>query len=234
MINLKHNFIFCHTEKTAGTSMACALGKLEGNYCITTNMNEFDPLKQRGIDAELLTEERAFDYPNKHNPMMFWRQFVDLSQFFCFGFVRNPKERLVALYLQQLRQFGVETSKPNDALYVTITDDMHKASGLAAGQHCYTFDFFTRLFVPLCSRNQVSQFYDPNGNMLANFVGRFENLHEDWAKVCERIGMDNHLPRKRVSAGYDVDDFFDDDLLEFFFNHDFYSAEYEVFGYEKG
>lgn len=54
-------------------------------------------------------------------------------------------------------------------------------------------------------------------------------------EACEQLGVGYlPLPRKRVSSGYNIADFFTGDLLDFFFNCDFYSMEYEVFGYEKG
>jgi hypothetical protein len=31
---------------------------------------------------------------------------------------------------------------------------------------------------------------DPNGKPLYDFIGRVENLHEDFTKVCDRVGIE--------------------------------------------
>jgi hypothetical protein len=217
--------------------MACALGDLEGNYYITTNLFEYNG---RQIDVEPLGNDTTqtvsvYNYPNKHNKMVHWSKFVDLDDYFSFGFVRNPKQRLVALYLQQLRGFGLDDTQDSKGHFLPVDEELHKSTNLPIGRHEFTFDFFVRTFVPSCGSNQVVQFCDCDQNMLANFVGRFENLDEDWKKVCDHLGVGYlPLPRKRVSSDYNIDDFFTSDLLEFLFDCDFYSMEYEVFRYEKG
>jgi hypothetical protein len=35
-------------------------------------------------------------------------------------------------------------------------------------------------------------FVDPNGNVLADFIGRFEHLDEDWAFVTQKLGIVEH------------------------------------------
>jgi hypothetical protein len=232
VINFDRNFIFCHNQKTAGTSMACALSRLSGCYYVSTNMFEW-AMRGRvgGIETMPLSEEMAFDYPNKHNPMIFWSKFVDLGNFFSFGFVRNPKVRMVALYLQQIREAG----PGKGSLEITIDEDTHKVTKLPIGTHEFTFDFFVRTYIPLAGKNQVAQFYDSDNNIIADFVGKYENIDSDWKTVCQHLGVSHlPLPRKRVSADYNISDFWTGDLLEFFFSHEFYSDEYEVFGYEKG
>jgi hypothetical protein len=50
-------------------------------------------------------------------------------------------------------------------------------------------------------------FVREDGRLVADFVGRFENLAADFARVCARLGLTTLLPRKNVShhgayAGY--------------------------------
>jgi len=40
-------------------------------------------------------------------------------------------------------------------------------------------------------------FVDPNGNVLADFIGKFEQLDEDWAFVAKKLGVSEKLPHRR-------------------------------------
>lgn len=41
-----------------------------------------------------------------------------------------------------------------------------------------------------------------------DFIGRYENLQEDWERVCEKLGRDNHLPHLNRSRQDASDGFF--------------------------
>jgi hypothetical protein len=44
--------------------------------------------------------------------------------------------------------------------------------------------------------NQLDWLVDPNGQLLVDFVGRFENLEEDWKTISKRINLPKALPHK--------------------------------------
>ena len=46
-------------------------------------------------------------------------------------------------------------------------------------------------------RYQLDWFVDPNGNVLADFIGRFERLQEDWAFVARKLRAPETLPHTR-------------------------------------
>jgi hypothetical protein len=43
-------------------------------------------------------------------------------------------------------------------------------------------------------------FVDPNGNLLADFIGKFERLDEDWAFVAQKLGVEEKLPHERANV----------------------------------
>lgn len=98
--------------------------------------------------------------------------------YFKFGFVRNPWDRVVALY---------ERKEP-----LEMRDKM-------------TFDEFVdwiQYSSATCThssphRYQLDWFVDGSGNMLADFIGRFEKLEEDWAHVARKLGVSATLPHER-------------------------------------
>ena len=49
---------------------------------------------------------------------------------------------------------------------------------------------------------------DQQGRLLVNFVGRFENLAEDFAAVCQRLGIHASLPYTNPSNHRDYRQFY--------------------------
>jgi hypothetical protein len=48
-------------------------------------------------------------------------------------------------------------------------------------------------------RYQLDWFVDPNGKLLADFIGKFERLDEDWAFVAQTLGVNKKLPHRRAN-----------------------------------
>ena len=46
---------------------------------------------------------------------------------------------------------------------------------------------------PTPHRHQLDWFVDPSGNVLADFIGKFERLDEDWAFVAQKLGIAERL-----------------------------------------
>ena len=103
------------------------------------------------------------------------RQF---ESYFKFGFVRNPWDRVVSLYERtealQLR---------NEMSFEQFVDWIQYSSATCvhSSPHRYQLDWFV----------------DANGDLLADFIGRFERLDEDWAFVAQKLGVEEKLPHRR-------------------------------------
>ena len=95
---------------------------------------------------------------------------VEYDDLFKFGFVRNPWDRFVSLY-----------SHYHDGNTVSFADFVRHA----------------RIPLPSQLRSQVAYLQDGNGNLLVDFVGRFENLQDDWEHVCGVVGEQFTLPHLR-------------------------------------
>lgn len=233
MINFAHNFLFCHNEKTAGTSITQHLRKVKGNYYVTSNL--FEP-NLASLECGVLDDNVGNElghYPNQHIALNVWANFIELGDYFTFGFVRNPKERMLSLYLQQLKALGYWKGGDIPDWTLTIDEELSGHLKIPPGKYKFTFDFFVREFVPNAGINQYEQFHSPDGNCLASFVGRYENLENDWKHICEKIKVPYvRLAKTNVSPFVNYDEFYTPDLLEFFV--DKYGKEYEAYGYEKG
>jgi hypothetical protein len=182
MISHEHKCIFVEVPKTGSTSIREIIGappKAHLNICqIRYNMQHYwthyGGFKNNLLASFylLLSEQKRFEIGE--------RQF---NEYFKFGFVRNPWDRVVSLYF---RKQSVQKS-----------DEM-------------TFDAFVEWIKyssstcvhPVPHTNQLDWFVDPHGNVLVDFIGRFENLQDDWATVAEKLGLPGKLPH--VNANPDA------------------------------
>ena len=100
------------------------------------------------------------------------------KSYFKFGFVRNPWDRVVSLY-ERKEALELRNKMSFDEFVDWI--QYSSATCLHSSPHRYQLDWFV----------------DPNGTVLADFIGRFERLAEDWAFVAKKIGVSEALPHSR-------------------------------------
>jgi len=227
IVNFDRKFLFCHNEKAAGTSMSHELKSLSGNYHVATDFSK-GPVMVRDVQYAPFTKDTGFEYPNKHMRMTQSAQLLNIDVLYKFAFVRHPKTKYLSLFLHTAKILSqLKTLTPQE-----ILASPHRAIFTLDGKP-FNFDFFLREFMDI-GVMQTSWICDKNNNIMCDFVGKFENLNQDWKIVCERIGLEyRSLPHKNKSGLDDevVNLFYTDDLLEFLFHK--YSDDFEVFGYDK-
>ena len=139
---------------------------------------------------------------------------------FKFAFVRNPYDRLVSLffYLKRIRQ-------PEVPEQMTFTD------------FCLTVD--RGEFPPIGLYNHVglnqcnpmlSWITDRSGKIVADFVGRYENLHEDFHKICQTIGVNETIPHRNKTKHQPYQEYFDSRTRAIV--ERVYRKDLDAFGYE--
>ena len=162
----KHNYIFVHIPKTGGTSIRKALAK-------TYHKSGLEQVPNQAIGVPSMR-------PVKHSPAVYIKRAVGLSSwnsFYRFAFVRNPWDWCVSTY-----HFIKKTRRdPRRSLVSKMSFD----------------DFVVWLYNNLESLKRMHQSFNgqnsyiinKKGKVLVDFVGRFENLQDDYAKICNNIGI---------------------------------------------
>ena len=165
------------------------------------------------------------------------------NEYFKFAFVRNPWDRLVSWYSMirdakeirwhqalanrrkrsHLRQTGenklwryaLDNSSTFEEFVVNCTDEIEVARGVF-----YSFAY-----------NQLDYITDSKGNLLVDFVGRFENFGSDLLKVYNKLGIEfKSIPHENRSARGHYSSFYTPEtktIVEERFKRDI-----EYFGYE--
>ena len=108
---------------------------------------------------------------------------VDAEKFkayFKFGFVRNPWDRAVSLYE---RKEGMQLREKMN--FEEFIDWMKYASSTCLH--------------PVPHRYQLDWFVDGSGNILMDFIGKYERVESDWSIIRTRLGISVELPKMNVN-----------------------------------
>jgi hypothetical protein len=122
------------------------------------------------------------------------------NAYFKFAFVRNPWDRLVSWY-----HMCVQTPTANPfARYIK--------------DNAPTFDDFlkktTTGMAERTTRNQLDYVTDERGEIIVDFVGRYERLGDDFARIEDRLGFRAELPHVNRSAHEDYRKYYTDETRD--------------------
>jgi len=174
LISRTKKFIFIHIYKNAGTSIRRTLHPYAyGRFQQAGNVL----LKRIGIHAlnptPYHTHITARDAAHCLGPEKF-------NSYFSFAFVRNPWDWHASLYTFMLKD---------------TTHYLHSFVKDLEG-----FDEYVEW---VCNREKITLQSDfimsDNGEKLVDYVGRFENLQEDFQVVCSTLGIEADLPKLNSS-----------------------------------
>ena len=204
IVSYHKKFLFVHIFKTAGTSITDSLAR----YC-------FRPGSTRPSNwmAFLSTDWKKIHRTpiKKHATALEIRDALDRGIFdeaFKFSFVRNPWDWQVSLYhfiLDRPHNPGHKATKAMGSFRNFVLS----REGL---------DF-----------TQTSCLVDESGNLLVDYVGRFESLEKDFRTICKKIGIAARLPHVNKSARTDYREYYDGETREL--TARLYAEDIERFGY---
>ncbi|WDE00533.1 sulfotransferase family 2 domain-containing protein [Thalassomonas actiniarum] len=174
MISTFDQCLFVHIPKVAGQSIESAFLARAGLSWQQREAFLLRPNKDPALGPPRLAHLTALEYLELGylEPEVFTRLFK-------FSFVRNPWDRLVSEYTY--RQYKMSFKDFLFRGFPTVKDDDY-----ALSQDLYRHVLPQHYFL-----------YDQEGKLLVDFVGKFENLQQDFARVSEIItGQVLPLPHK--------------------------------------
>lgn len=164
--------------------------------------------------------EQALGLPTRHFTAAEAQQAIGAQEWarrFTFAFVRNPWDKVVSHYHYRVKtnQTGLQERGVKFNEWVR----------LAYGERHPDFYDKPRMFMP-----QVDWLCDRDGELLVEFIGRFERLAEDFATVCERLGRHAELPHVKGSGRGNYRDYYDEESVAII--RDWFADDVELFDYE--
>jgi hypothetical protein len=119
------------------------------------------------------------------------------GELFVFTFVRNPWDRLVSCWADKIRHLNRTDREYDRGVYRDLLKDNGKFyGGMSFREFVFeilkTSDEKSDIHV----RSQSSFIFNACNQSRASFIGRFENLQNDWLAICKKLDIDIKLPHK--------------------------------------
>lgn len=169
LISHDHKFVFVHIYKTAGSSIEHTLQPFAEQAPRILKKLQAVAIRFQIPLPDII--KRVMPYPKHINagklraalpPGMF-------DEYFSFAFVRNPWDLQVSLYHYILKDPWLHQHK--------------EVSELGS------FDAYIEWRLQQGQPQQRSFVVDENGDQIVDFIGKLENLEQDFMEICQRIGV---------------------------------------------
>ncbi len=205
LISDSHQFIFVHIRKAAGSSIRDTLEPLS----LVKPTDNWSKIKSRFLRTEKNYKKYAFRQHDSINVAKTLMPPELFESYFKFAFVRNPWDRLVSEY-EFIRR------RPDH------------------GRHSKVMKMGFEKYIVYQSKrfdaHQINMLADKNGNLLMDFIGKFENLHDDWNRVTDKLGIENKELTHRKKAGIkDYNSYYTDESRALV--SELWKRDIEAFGY---
>ncbi|MBA1147708.1 sulfotransferase family 2 domain-containing protein [Ectothiorhodospiraceae bacterium WFHF3C12] len=215
LISYKHNFMFVHIAKTGGTSIRAALRGYRWGWPYT-------PVLALCSLASQMTRPRhklGIKFP-RHAKAIAAREMLPAEVYdnlFKFVVVRNPWDLQVSSYHHLKREHPQVVAR---------VDSFEAFLDLKFGaERDYNF------LLDISAELQSDYVVDLHGNLIVDYIARYESLEADFAEACRRIGISQPpLPHHRkASDRTHYREYYSDRTRELVAHH--YAADIERFGY---
>ncbi len=197
-------FCFVHVYKAAGQSVKLALRRQQFRRVP-------GPLRTPAAKLIELPFAYAFRPLGAHATAHEIRQWLgpeEWDRIFTFTFVRNPWDWQVSLY------HFIQKNRLN-----------HQRELVSS----MSFDEYIRWRVVEDKHLQSTFVVDKQGNQIVDFVGRFENLTDDFHFVCGQLGWDLELTHENASEHSEFRSYYTDETAALVADH--FAEDITRFGY---
>jgi hypothetical protein len=201
-------FLFVHIDKAAGSSIAVALqpdGWRRRHTRWRRRLMWLGPLNRIGFYRVMEFPAHAYASVAKRclPPGVY-------DNLFKFAFVRNPWDRLVSRYSYLLK---------------VKNHPRHKFI-----QQMKSFDEYVTWEIERAKFFQHTYVTGPDGKLIVDFIGHYERLQEDFAKVSAGLGIKAELPRINSSSHRDYRSYYTLETRRQV--GEFFKRDCELFGYD--
>jgi hypothetical protein len=215
LLSVKHRFLFVHIAKTGGTSVRASLQRLRWRdpwYWPMFLCSRLSHLSGHRIATKLPRHAKIIAAKE-----LLPREFF--GELFKFGFVRNPWDLQVSSF------HHIRRERPH---YLGGHEDFE---GFLRWKLDPTRPY--QFHVDTSIELQTDYLVDLHGELVVDFIGRYERLEDDFAEVCRHIGIPRpSLAHKRKATDRERDyrGYYSDETAEMVARH--FKRDIDLLGYQ--
>lgn len=240
IISHKYKYIFIKPVKVASTSIEISLAKHCGDKDIITPITKYSKVFDE--DKYIHPIQNSLKFYNHIQPNEIKKKIEKKiwNNYFKFTVVRNPWDQVVSRFChkealrkepldKRIRWHKILRNIFNSTAYIFILKKM-----LIKKSHRTDDSFFK--FIRLYNKQLTNTmfYFDKKGNPICDFYMRFENLDNDYKKVCNLIGIPNEkLPKTKNKVRKNkphYSNYYDENTKEMIFN--LFQKEIDFWGYK--
>lgn len=188
LLSNQHRYLFVHVAKTGGTSIRNALQPMRWR----------DPYFYPQLICSRLssmTGHRIGAKFPRHAKIIAAKEMLPhelFEQLFKFAIVRNPWDLQVSSY------YHIRRERPHVMAHINNFEQF--INWKLDTERPYQFHVDTSI------EQQSDYLVDLHGELLTDYIGRYENLNDDFQAICEQIGIKAPvLPHRRKATDRDRD-----------------------------
>ncbi|MDO9263748.1 MAG: sulfotransferase family 2 domain-containing protein [Desulfosalsimonadaceae bacterium] len=215
LISYSHRFIFFHVPKVAGISIREALknyAEEPGRFKINRPNRQINgnpnPLYEMWKSS--LLHAKAIEVKKELTEKLYKR-------FFKFAFVRNPWDWQISMYHFILKE-------PAHVRH-------HLVKSMAGFDEYLDWVIQNKNPYPKgATKFQKEILTDKDGQLMVNFIGRYETLEDDFKEVCDYLKISASLPRLNRTDHKDYRSYYKEQTIKKVEEH--FKEDIELFGYK--
>ena len=161
--------------------------------------------------------KKAIEYQN-HDKEKF-------NQYYKFAFIRHPLDRFVSAYDYLSKggrnDFDKKWSEENIKIYKGFDEFVYSLRDEAVRKNVLAWMHFQHQYLYVC---------DNYKNIIVDFIGKFENLENDFNNINKTLAVNKTLPHENRNANKDYRTYFKNDEVKKIIK-DIYKEDIKLFGY---
>lgn len=180
LLNHRYKFLYVHIAKTGGSSIRTVLNRLRWQ----------DPMYYLMFPCHKISNmcghTTATKLPRHAGAIAAKEMLPDgfFNKLYKFAFVRNPWDLQVSSY------HHIQRERPELLENIANFNEFIAYKFDPARPYIFHFDIATKL--------QSDHLIDLNGEIIVDFIGRYESLHDDFNTIKNELGLkDYSIPHKR-------------------------------------
>ena len=120
------------------------------------------------------------------------------NSYFKFAFIRDPYERIISIFsFKRKKQITILKEKNKDN---TINEIYNQNPFTKTYYHGKIQNFF--------KKTQSHWIFDDNNNIMIDFVGSMNNLHNDLKYIFKKVGLPEYIEKPSINKSIQIDNYY--------------------------